>query len=120
MRNILIGCALLAGVSTVVPMQASAQDLELEIGRDGLRIERDRDCNPRYEDCGRGERRRESYDERPRCSEGRALRKAERMGVRRARIADIGRRTIDVSGRDRYGDRIRVTFGRQPSCPVLS
>jgi hypothetical protein len=116
MRNILIGCALLAGVSAVGPMQASAQDLELEIGRDGLRIERDRDCNPRYEDCYR----RDFYDEPPRCSEGRALRKAERMGVRRARIADIGRRTIEVSGRDRYGDRIYVTFGRQPSCPVLS
>lgn len=118
MRNFLIGCALLASAATATPMQASAQDVELQIGRDGLRIERD--CNPRYEDCYRSERRREAYDDRPRCSEGRALRKAERMGIRRARIADIGRRTIDVSGRDRYGDRIRVTFGRQPSCPVLS
>lgn len=119
MRNILIGCALLVSAGMAAPMQASAQDLELEIGRDGLRIERDRDCNPRYEDCYRYERRG-YYEDRPRCSEGRALRKAERMGIRRARIADIGRRTIDVSGRDRYGDRIRVTFGRQPSCPVLS
>ena len=39
------------------------------------------------------------------------------MGIRRARIADVGRRTIDVRGRDRYGERIYVTFGRQPSCP---
>jgi len=116
MRNILIGCALLAGASMASPMQASAQDLELEIGRDGLRIERD--CNPRYEDC---RRERRGYDEdRPRCSEGRALRKAERMGIRRARIVDVSRRSIDVRGRDRYGDRIVVTFGRQPSCPVLS
>jgi hypothetical protein len=125
MRNFLIGCALLAGIGMAGSMPASAQDLELEIGRDGLRIERDRDCNPRYEDCYRGERRgyyddRRYYDDRPRCSEGRALRKAERMGIRRARIADVGRRTIDVRGRDRYGERIYVTFGRQPSCPVLS
>ena len=117
MRNILIGCALLASASMAVPVQASAQDIELEIGRDGLRIERD--CNPRYEDCYRGERRG-YYDDRPRCSEGRALRKAERMGIRRARIADVGRRTIDVRGRDRYGERIYVTFGRHPSCPILS
>lgn len=118
MRNILIGCVLLAGASMAVPMQAFAQDIELEIGPDGLRI--DRDCNPRYENCYR-ERRREYYDERPRCSEGRALRKAERMGIRRARIADVGRRTIEVRGRDRYGERIYVTFGRRhPSCPVLS
>jgi hypothetical protein len=118
MRNILMGCALLASVGMAVPMQASAQDLELEIGRDGLRIERD--CNPRYDDCYPYERRREFYDDRPRCSESRALRKAERMGVRRARIADLGRRTIEVRGRDRYGDRIYITFGRHPSCPVLS
>ena len=124
MRNILIGCALLASATMAVPVQASAQDIELEIGRDGLRIERD--CNPRYEDCYRGERRgyyddrRGYYDDRPRCSERRALRKAERMGIRRARIADVGRRTIDVRGRDRYGERIYVTFGRHPSCPILS
>ena len=55
MRNILIGCALLASAIMAVPVQASAQDIELEIGRDGLRIERD--CNPRDEDCYRGERR---------------------------------------------------------------
>ena len=118
MRNILIGCALLASATMAVPVQASAQDIELEIGRDGLRIERD--CNPRYEDCYRGERRGYYDDDRPRCSEGRALRKAERMGIRRARIADVGRRTIDVRGRDRYGERIYVTFGRQPNCPILS
>jgi len=118
MRNFLIGCALLASAGMALPMQASAQDIELEIGRDGLRI--DRDCNPRYEDCYR-ERRSEYYEDRPRCSERRALRKAERMGVRRARIADVGRRTIEVRGRDRYGERIYITFGRRhPSCPVLS
>ena len=38
---------------------------------------------------------------RPICTEGRALGKAERMGIRRARIADVGRRTIEVRGRDR-------------------
>lgn len=119
MRNIVIGCALLASAGMAVPMQASAQDIELEIGRDGLRI--DRDCNPRYEDCYRERRSDYDYDyDRPRCSEGRALRKAERMGIRRARIADVGRRTIEVRGRDRYGERIYVTFGRHPSCPVLS
>ena len=124
MRNLLIGCALLAGIGTAVPMQAAAQDLELEIGRDGLRIERD--CNPRYEDCYRDGRRYYSDGYRDdrymarRCTEGRALNKAERMGIRRARVADIGRRTIEVRGRDRYGERIYVTFGRQPSCPILS
>lgn len=122
MRRILFGGLILAGLGAALPLPAQAQDIELQIGRDGLRI--NRDCNPRREDCYRGDRRRDydndRYSDRPRCSEGRALRKAERMGIRRARIADAGRRAIEVSGRDRRGERIYVTFGRHPSCPVLS
>ena len=123
MRKILIGCALVAGMGFGLPLPASAQDIELEIGPDGLRL--NDGCNPRYEDC-RQDGYRDGYyrDDRRSmrriCTEGRALGKAERMGIRRARIADAGRRTIEVRGRDRYGDRIYVTFGRSPSCPVLS
>ena len=118
MRKIMIGLALLAGVGTVAPLPASAQDLELQFGRDGLRIERD--CNPRYEDCYYRDDRRYEDSYMRRCTEGRALDKAERMGIRRARIEAVGRRTIEVLGRDRYGERIYVTFGRHPNCPVLS
>lgn len=53
-----------------------------------------------------------------RCSPERAAWKARRMGLERVRIVDVGRRTITVIGRD-YGDRVRITFGRAPSCPVL-
>ena len=112
MRKLLIGCALLAGIGTVVPMPAAAQDIELQIGRDGLRID---DGQRYYRDGYRDDRRYIAG----RCTENRALNKAERMGIRRARIADVGRRTIDVRGRDRYGERIYVTFGRQPNCPIL-
>ena len=121
MRKILIGCALLAGMGAGLPLPASAQDIELQIGRDGLRLG-DR-CNPRYEECYGRDNYRYRDDRRSMqriCTEDRALGKAERMGIRRARIADSGRRTIEISGRDRYGDRVRVTFGREPSCPVLS
>lgn len=118
MRKILIGCAILAGLGTAVP--ASAQDVQLEIGRDGLRLREA--CNPRYEDCYYRDdyRYRDNYRAAQRCTEGRALSKAERMGIRRARIEDSGRGTIEVGGRNRHGDRIYVTFGRQPNCPVLS
>jgi hypothetical protein len=110
MRKILIGCALLIGMGS--PLPVSAQDIELEIGRDGLRL--GDGCNPRFEDCRRGRRSMGRF-----CTPDRALDRADRMGVRRARIADVGRRTIQVSGRDRFGDRVRVTFGREPGCPVL-
>ncbi|MEQ1950097.1 hypothetical protein [Mesorhizobium sp. CN2-181] len=52
------------------------------------------------------------------CSPGRALDKAGRMGLHRARVVDVDRRTIDVAGR-RYGDRVVLTFARVPGCPVI-
>jgi hypothetical protein len=52
-------------------------------------------------------------------TEGRALNKAERMGIYRPRIASEGQRTIEVRGRTPDGDRAYITFSRQPGCPVL-
>lgn len=54
----------------------------------------------------------------PRCHPGQALNKAERMGVRRAHVVDVGPRAIRVAGRSR-GDRVMVSFARAPGCPVL-
>lgn len=118
MRMVMMGAALFAGMFLALPAQAQVQ---LEIGPNGLRI--DGDCNPRYENCDRYYDDRyydDRYRERPRyCTENRALDKAERMGIRRARIERAGRRTIEVRGRNRHGDRVYVTFGRDRSCPVL-
>ena len=106
---------------------ASAQDLEIDIGREGPRLRLSDDCNPRYEDCRDGidedfryERRREEarYARRG-CSEERALDKAERIGLRRVSIVSAGRRVIEVRGRDRRGNRVMVEFGREPNCPIL-
>lgn len=52
------------------------------------------------------------------CSPHRALNKAERFGVRRARVVDVDRRTITIAGR-KWGERVRMTFGRSPNCPVV-
>ena len=98
----------------------SAQDFELSIGRDGPQVRMSDDCNPRREYCGdrRDDRRDDRRSERG-CSPERALDKAERMGIRRARIDDVGRRTIDVVGRSR-GDRVIVSFDRRdPRCRVI-
>lgn len=63
--------------------------------------------------------RRWDRDRRARgCSPDEALDKAERIGLRRARIVDVDRRTIEVGGR-RFGQRVVVTFARAPRCPIV-
>ncbi len=52
------------------------------------------------------------------CSPDRALDKAERMGLRRARVVDMSRRTVKVAGRQ-YGDRVVVVFANERGCPII-
>lgn len=52
------------------------------------------------------------------CTPNRALDKAERIGLRRVAVRNVTRNTISVSGRDR-GQRVVVTFGRGPNCPIV-
>lgn len=137
MRNFLINTSLALAIGlTGLPLlagQASAQDLELSIGRDGPTMRVQRSCDPRFEDCryrddhrSRQESYERDYDEddyyerraRRGCNEDRALYKAERMGIRRARIVSVGRRTIEVRGRSRRGERVSIVFGRERGCPV--
>ena len=119
----LIAASALTGV--VVPASAQSgvylglgggrtgPDVGVYIGEDGRSYRRhDR----------RHERRDDRYERRDRyeraCSPGQALNKAERMGIRRARVVDVGRRSIEVAGRSR-GDRVVISFGRAPGCPVF-
>jgi hypothetical protein len=113
------------GLSAIAAVPASAQEsgIYLNFGgrgdyfgdtyRDGYRY---RD-NYRYREGYREDRwDRDRWTRR--CTPGRALNKAERMGLHRARIADVDRRTITVRGRSR-GERVFVTFARAPHCPVI-
>lgn len=52
------------------------------------------------------------------CTPERALDKAERMGLRRVYVRNVNPNRIRVEGRD-HGDRVRVTFAREPGCPVI-
>jgi len=112
----LVGLAVLTGINGA----AQAEGLYLNFGAGGEpRVGvYGGEGGPRHVD--RWERDRWQRDRwgRNSCTPDRALDKAERMGVRRARIVDVDRRTIDVAGR-RYGDRVVVTFARAPHCPVV-
>ncbi|RUW92568.1 hypothetical protein EN784_30945 [bacterium M00.F.Ca.ET.141.01.1.1] len=52
------------------------------------------------------------------CSPDRALDKAERMGLYRARIVDANRRVVKVMGRQ-DGDRVVIVFANERGCPVI-
>lgn len=52
------------------------------------------------------------------CSNGQAVRKANRLGMRRAAIVGAGPRSVTVGGRSHFGWH-RVTFARAPGCPVI-
>lgn len=130
MRKIIASAALALAVTlTGFPLTsgaAFAQDVELRLGKDGPSVRLRDDCDPRREDCRRSGDRHERHDRDdrradrrdsdrygPGCTPGNALNKAQRMGIRRARIADVGRRTVEVVGRNRSGERVFVRFDRR-------
>ena len=53
-----------------------------------------------------------------RCTPERALYKAQRIGVHRARIDYVGQHEIGVVGRSR-GERVYLTFARAHNCPII-
>jgi hypothetical protein len=104
------------GTLAAIPATAQAEGLYLNYGSGhhsgvgiGVQIgDYDRD----YRDYRRDRRHFRG------CTPNRALNKAERLGLRRAHVVDVNRRTIKVSGR-KYGERVRITFARAPNCPVI-
>lgn len=104
----------LIGLASLAAMPAEADGVHVRFG--------DRHDHVRFGIfLGDGERMRgrEFRHTEHRCTPERALDKAERIGIRRARIDYIRHRSIGIVGRSR-GDWIRVTFARGPNCPVLS
>ena len=126
-KSAVLSAAIGLGAITGAPAVAQAQDgIYFHLGTDDG-YDYDEDQSVQVQDgytYRRGDRRYDRRQERryrddfQRCSPEQAARKARRMGLDRVRIVDVSRRTITVVGRD-YGDRMRVTFARAPSCPVI-
>jgi hypothetical protein len=105
------------GTLAAIPATAQAEGLYLNYGtghRSGVGI------GVQVGDSDRYDYRDYRHDRRHyrACTPNRAVDKAERYGVRRAHVVDVSRRTITVSGR-KWGERVRMTFGRAPHCPVV-
>lgn len=132
LKTAVLSAALGLGITAALPAAANADGLYFGFGNDGPsfgvipadngRWDRHRGGNRDDERNRRHERRGDDgwrRDRGPGCTPDRALDKAERLGLRRAFIRDVGRNTIHVSGR-RYGERMTVIFARAPHCPVVS
>jgi hypothetical protein len=102
------------GAIAAMPAAAQADGVYLNFGgrHDNARV------GVYFGDGDRGDYRYHRRHHVRACTAGRALDKAERLGIRRARVVDVDRRSIDVVGR-KHGDRVRVTFGRAPNCPIV-
>lgn len=117
------------GTLAAIPASAQADGLYLNLGqgepRVGVYVQDGYRDNGRWDNRndGRWDRNdgRWGRDDRRwdrRCTPDRALDKADRMGLRRARVVDVNRRTITISGR-KYGERVAISFARAPNCPVV-
>lgn len=105
----------LIGLGTLAAVPAHADSIYLGFGNDS---------EPRVgvyngDDDGYRPEPPRDRDWRRSCSPERAVDKAERMGLRRARLIDINRRTVKVAGRQ-YGDRVVIVFANERGCPVLN
>jgi len=100
------------GTLAAVPATAQADGIYLNFGDSGTRFGVYAGDRAHYY---RGHRRDYRWG---RCSAERALDKADRMGIRRARIVDASRHSIKVRGR-KFGDRVTVVFANERGCPIV-
>ena len=115
--------------ATTASSQAGSRHFDFRIEAPGIHISSGRGYRShhrrydRYDRYSRHNRRSRYYGgynyRRGVCAPRRALRKARRMGVRRAHIARVNRHVVVVKGY-RYGGRAKVKFGRSRHCPVIA
>ena len=109
MFSILKAAAVAGTICFIAFAPAKADALYVDFGRHagfGIRIGHGDDYRNEYWRNGR------------RCSPERALYKAERMGVHRARVDYVSHRKIGIAGRS-HGEQVYLTFARAPGCPII-
>lgn len=107
--SMMAALSLIAATTFVAP--ASAQDVELRLGPDGIRpVIRDRD---RDYDRGRDRDR----DRARGCSPGEARAAARDEGLRSPEVVRVTDRSITVEGMTRRGPD-RITFANRRGCPI--
>lgn len=112
------------GALAAVPATAQAQSggVYLGFGNQGPTLGIQFDDRGRYDMRDRGWRDHRGPDRRYRergCSVREAVNKAERMGLRRARVISENRRVVRVEGRGHGRRSAVITFANHRGCPVV-
>lgn len=108
------GLALLVGMGAATALPASAKADGIYFGLGGY----DGPKFGYYHDGGYSGHRYRRHHVENRCTPGRALHKADRLGLRHAFVAHAGPNRIRVKGLKR-GYPVRLVFGRGAGCPVI-
>ena len=125
LRNLTLSALVGLGTIAAIPVAAEAASGSVYLG---FGSGQNQGVNFRFDDRGRHHYRGERHHSERRghgshhmreCSPRDALGKASRMGLRRARIVDVNRRTIRVAGRSNGHRQATIIFGKAPSCPIL-
>ncbi|AXV14960.1 hypothetical protein CYG48_04175 [Neorhizobium sp. SOG26] len=111
LSTVVLSSVLSLGAIAAVSTPASAQDVELRLGPDGIRPvirdrDRDRDRNREYGRRDRG------------CSPGEARAAARDEGFRRPEVVRVTDRSITVRGWTSNGPD-RITFANRRGCPEI-
>lgn len=102
----------LIGLSTLAAMPAQAQ-----VNSGAVQFDR---ANATVTVQWRGDRGGRWDRGRPAaCTPGQAVHKAQRMGLRNARVVNANRNVIRVAGRSWRDGRTAIVFARAPHCPVI-
>jgi hypothetical protein len=103
LSTVALSSVLSLGAVTAIATPASAQDVELRLGPDGIRpVVRDRDRDRRDQGCSPGEARAAARDE----------------GFRRPEVVRVTDRSITVRGMTSDGPD-RITFANRRGCPEI-
>ena len=103
--------------ATVGSSEARSGYIDFTIGAPGIYYSSERRHHYRGHRRYMGRYEDRMYGRRA-CAPYRALRKARRFGIHRARVVRVNRRVVVVKGY-RYGGRAKIIFGRSRHCPVV-
>lgn len=102
------------GSLTAMPASAQADGFYFSFGSSGPRAGASVNHGGRYH----ARQHRQRHVAARSCTPRHAVRKAQRLGIQRARVVGADRRIIRVSGRKHHRP-VSMVFARAPRCPVI-